>query len=111
MAARPRSGSTVRRRPRRCDSPAQVAARLRTALDTIRPLLEALDDDAWNGPSGVPDLTFGRGVLTLRNANAVEGGRPLMLDGKIIGAIGVSGGTPDQDGSVAKVAAETVGKP
>ena len=41
-------------------------------------------------------------VLTLRNANAVEGGLPLTVDGKIIGAIGVSGGTSDQDGVVAK---------
>jgi uncharacterized protein (TIGR03083 family) len=49
----------------RGDSPVQVAARLRAALASIQPLLEALDDDAWNGPSGVPDLTFGRGVLTL----------------------------------------------
>ena len=49
----------------RGDSPSQVAARLRAALASIQPLLEALDDDAWNGPSGVPDLTFGRGVLTL----------------------------------------------
>jgi len=49
-------------------------------------------------------------VLTLRNANAVEGGIPLVVDGKIIGAIGVSGGTPDQDGSVAKVGAEALGK-
>ena len=24
-----------------------------------------IDDDAWNGPSGVPDLTLGDGVLTL----------------------------------------------
>ncbi len=49
----------------RGDSAPQVAARLRAALASIQPLLEALDDDAWNGPSGVPDLTFGRGVLTL----------------------------------------------
>ena len=49
----------------RDDSPAQVAERLRAALASIEPLLAALDDDAWNGPSGVPDLTFGRGVLTL----------------------------------------------
>ena len=49
----------------RGDSPAQVAARLRAALATIGPLLDALDDEMWNGPSGVPDLTFGRGVLTL----------------------------------------------
>jgi uncharacterized protein (TIGR03083 family) len=49
----------------RADSPAQVAARLRAAVEAIQPLLDGLDDDMWNGPSGVPDLTFGRGVLTL----------------------------------------------
>ena len=40
--------------------------------------------------------------LTRRGANAVEGGIPLTVDGKTIGAIGVSGGTADQDGVVAK---------
>lgn len=40
-------------------------------------------------------------VLSLRNANAVEGGIPVTLDGKIVGAIGVSGGAPDQDGACA----------
>jgi glc operon protein GlcG len=40
-------------------------------------------------------------VLTLRDANAVEGGLPIVVDGKIIGAIGVSGGTSDQDGVIA----------
>ncbi len=49
----------------RGDSPAQVAIRLRAAIASIQPLLDALDDDMWNGPSGVPDLSFGRGVLTL----------------------------------------------
>jgi uncharacterized protein (TIGR03083 family) len=49
----------------RGDSPAQVAARLRAAVASIQPLLDALDDDMWNGPSVVPDLSFGRGVLTL----------------------------------------------
>jgi glc operon protein GlcG len=41
-------------------------------------------------------------VLTLRNANAVEGGLPIVVDGKIIGGLGVSGGTSEQDGAVAK---------
>jgi glc operon protein GlcG len=41
-------------------------------------------------------------VLTLHGAVAVEGGIPLVVDGKIIGAIGVSGGTSEQDGVVAK---------
>ncbi len=45
-------------------------------------------------------------VLTLRGANAVEGGLPLYADGKIIGAIGVSGGSSDQDGVIAKAGAD-----
>jgi uncharacterized protein (TIGR03083 family) len=49
----------------RGDTPAQAGARLRAVIEALRPLLDALDDDMWNGPSGVPDLTFGRGVLTL----------------------------------------------
>jgi len=49
-------------------------------------------------------------VLTLRNANAVEGGLPLAVDGKIIGAIGVSGGTSEQDGVVAKAGVDGMGK-
>ena len=49
----------------RGDAPVQAAARLRAVIAALQPLLDALDDDMWNGPSGVPDLTFGRGVLTL----------------------------------------------
>ncbi len=41
-------------------------------------------------------------ILSLRGASAVEGGLPVVVDGKIVGAIGVSGGTPEQDGQVAK---------
>lgn len=59
------------------------------------------------------DLVAGGGVglrvLTLRNANAVEGGVPLVVDGKIIGAIGVSGGSSDQDGVVAKAGVDSLG--
>ena len=47
-------------------------------------------------------------VLTLRGATAVEGGVPLVVDGKIIGAIGVSGGTSDQDGVVAKAGVDAL---
>jgi glc operon protein GlcG len=45
-------------------------------------------------------------VLGLRGASPVEGGVPLYVDGKIIGAIGVSGAASDQDGLVAKAGAE-----
>ena len=40
--------------------------------------------------------------LNLRGASVVEGGLPLYIDGKIVGAIGVSGGSSEQDGVVAK---------
>ena len=45
----------------------------------------------------------GAGVrfLGLRYASPVEGGVPITVDGKIIGAIGVSGVTSEQDGMVA----------
>jgi uncharacterized protein (TIGR03083 family) len=49
----------------RDDGPAGAAARLRIAIDAVRALVSALDDAAWDGPSGLPDLTLGRGVLTL----------------------------------------------
>jgi glc operon protein GlcG len=39
--------------------------------------------------------------LTLRGVVAAEGGVPLLIDGKIVGAIGVSGGTGAQDGQAA----------
>ena len=38
----------------------------------------------------------------------VDGGVPLLMDGKIVGAIGLSGGTSDQDGQCAKAGASTV---
>ena len=47
-------------------------------------------------------------ILTLRGANAVEGGLPLMVDGKIIGGIGVSGGSAEQDGGGAKAGADAL---
>ena len=54
------------------------------------------------------DLVAGGGVglrvLTLRGAIAVEGGLPIVVDGKIIGAFGVSGGSSEQDGAIAKAA-------
>jgi uncharacterized protein GlcG (DUF336 family) len=41
-------------------------------------------------------------MLGLPGAVPVEGGIPLIVDGKLIGAIGASGGTSDQDGSTAQ---------
>ena len=41
-------------------------------------------------------------ILRLRGANPIEGGDPIVADGKIVGAIGISGGSGEQDGVVAR---------
>jgi glc operon protein GlcG len=41
-------------------------------------------------------------VLRLEAAVPIEGGMPLVIDGRIVGAIGVSGGTSAQDGQCAR---------
>ena len=47
-------------------------------------------------------------MLALDGAVPVEGGVPILMDAKIVGAIGVSGGTSQQDGEVATAAAAVV---
>src|SRR6516225_8060643 len=50
---------------------------------------------------------IGMRTLGLRGATPLEGGVPIIADGKIVGAVGVSGATAQQDGQVAKVGADT----
>jgi uncharacterized protein GlcG (DUF336 family) len=45
-------------------------------------------------------------ILGLRGDSPLEGGLPIMVDGKIVGAIGVSGAASNQDGQVAKAGAD-----
>lgn len=40
-------------------------------------------------------------ILKLGDATPVEGGLPIVVDGQVVGGIGVSGGTSPQDGIVA----------
>ncbi len=49
-------------------------------------------------------------VLKLPGAMPVEGGIPIMIEGKVVGAIGVSGGMSSQDGEVAKAGIEAMDK-
>lgn len=46
--------------------------------------------------------------LRLTGAIPVDGGFPIIVDGKLIGGIGISGGAGEQDGQVAKAGAESV---
>ena len=52
----------------------------------------------------------GDGLCVLRLTGTIpnEGGVPIVADGKVIGTIGVSGGSVDQDGHVARAGAATV---
>ena len=47
-------------------------------------------------------------VLVLSQGVALEGGFPIVVDGKLIGAIGVSGGIATQDGVTAKARLDAV---
>jgi glc operon protein GlcG len=47
-------------------------------------------------------------ILTLRGASPVDGGVPIMVDGKLIGAIGVSGVLAPQDAQVATAGANAL---
>jgi len=47
-------------------------------------------------------------ILALRGGVPLEGGVPIMSGGKLIGAIGASGGTAPQDGQVAKAGADVI---
>jgi glc operon protein GlcG len=49
-------------------------------------------------------------ILTLDDVIASRGGIPLVEDGKIIGAVGCSGGTGSQDEALCTVAAGTINK-
>ncbi|MBY0503083.1 MAG: heme-binding protein [Bryobacteraceae bacterium] len=47
-------------------------------------------------------------ALALPGATPLQGGVPIFLDGKVIGAIGVSGNTPQEDEDIAKAGAASV---
>ena len=47
-------------------------------------------------------------ILSLRGAVPLDGGLPLVMDGKIVGAIGLSGATGEQDAQCAKAGVDAV---
>jgi glc operon protein GlcG len=62
---------------------------------------KALQDALASGGAGLR-------VLALEGAVPVEGGVPLMSQGKVIGAIGLSGDSSEHDGQCAQVGAATI---
>ena len=72
----------------------------KTAIRFKRPT-KALEDAVAGGRNA---------ILRLPGATPVEGGLPIAVDGKIIGAIGVSGAASGQDAQVAKAATDALPK-
>jgi len=68
-------------------------AKAQTALEFRRPT-KVFEDSLAGGGTG---LRF----ATVPSITAVEGGLPLLVDGQVVGAIGVSGMQSAQDGVVA----------
>jgi uncharacterized protein GlcG (DUF336 family) len=82
---------------------AQVASsrvavdKARTAAIFVRPSREMEEQ-----------VTGGRlGALALHGASCLTGGIPLRVDGEVVGAIGTSGETPDEDEAVSIAGAQT----
>jgi glc operon protein GlcG len=74
----------------------------RTALEFKRPS-KALDDAIAAGGAGMR-------LLALKDITPLEGGLPVIVDGKIVGAIGVSGALSSQDAQVAKAGADALAR-
>jgi glc operon protein GlcG len=75
-------------------------AKARSAALYKRPT-KAFQDALASGGAGMR-------VLGLEGAVPVEGGVPILADGKIVGAIGVSGANSDQDGQCAQAGASAI---
>jgi glc operon protein GlcG len=73
----------------------------KTAASFKRPT-KALEDAVISGGRTV--------VLSMPGALPIEGGLPLVDDGKVIGAIGVSGVTAQQEGQIAKAGVDALTK-
>jgi uncharacterized protein GlcG (DUF336 family) len=79
------------------------AGKARTALEFKLPS-KALDDAIAAGGAGMR-------LLALKDITPLQGGLLILVDGKIAGAIGVSGALSSQDEQVAKAGADALAKP
>jgi uncharacterized protein GlcG (DUF336 family) len=77
-----------------------VAIRKAKSAAAFRRPTKVFQDALTGNPPALPILTLG--------AIAVEGGLPLMEGGKVIGAIGCSGGTGAQDSQACQAGADTI---
>ncbi len=74
----------------------------RTALEFKLPS-KALDDAIAKGGPGMR-------LLALKNITPIEGGLPIVIDGHVIGAIGVSGSVSAHDQQIARAGINALGQ-
>ena len=79
----------------------EIATGKATTSAALRRPTNALEDGLAAGGAGLR-------ILSVRSVTTLQGGVPILLDGKIIGAIGVSGVTAQQDEVVAMAGAAAV---
>ena len=72
-------------------------AKARTAAIFRRPS-KVFEDQVKNGRVS---------ALALPGAVALQGGVPIIIDGKVVGAVGVSGNSPQEDEDIAKAGADS----
>ena len=88
----------LRRTPGAQIASSRVAVdKARTAAIFVRPSRE-IEEQVTNGRLG---------ALALHGASALTGGIPLRVDGEVVGAVGTSGETPDEDEAISVAGAST----
>jgi uncharacterized protein GlcG (DUF336 family)/mannose-6-phosphate isomerase-like protein (cupin superfamily) len=87
----------LRRTPGAQIASSRVAVdKARTAAIFVRPS-RVMEEQVTNGRLG---------ALALHGVSALTGGIPLVVDGQVVGAIGTSGETPDEDEAISLAGAE-----
>ncbi|MGH8579830.1 MAG: GlcG/HbpS family heme-binding protein [Gammaproteobacteria bacterium] len=79
----------------------EVARQKASSAALFRRPTKAFQDGLAAGGAGLR-------ILRLEGAVPLDGGLPIVVDGKIIGAIGVSGVTSEQDGQIAKAGVDAL---
>ena len=79
----------------------EVARRKAFSAAAFRRPTKAFEDALAGGGAGLR-------ILSIDAASPLEGGLPIVVEGKIVGAIGVSGVTSQQDAQIGKAGADAV---
>jgi glc operon protein GlcG len=79
----------------------QIAQKKAWTANGMRRATKVFEDGVAAGGAGLR-------VLGIEQIITAEGGVPIIVDGKIIGAIGISGVTSQQDGQIARAGAEAL---